>query len=747
MSNNSNNRISIFNVEGMTCAACASSSQKILSRTEGVKSARVNFATSTAIVEWQNPDAALTVAQLNAKLQKAGYTLYPKNAHERLARQKAAEKEEKRFKIKVLVSAILALPLFVLGMFVPHNTLYVNEIMLVLTLPLLFWTGNQFFIKAFYQLRNGSTNMDVLVALGTGIAFGWSVVNTFAANFLLQHGIHPYVYYETVGILLTFLLIGKYIEQRAQFRSRSAMESLLDLQPQEVNWLDENTEKRVPVEAVQENDLLVVKPGEKVPLDGIIVEGSSEIDESTFTGESLPVTRKAGDEVKGGSINHSGSFKMQVSKIGEQTLLSQLIRLVEQAQSSQAPVQRLADRISAIFVPAVLLLSVAAFLVWWLAAGNLPNAIQTAIAVLVVACPCALGLATPTAMVVGIGHAAQKGILIKNAEVLENAQFIDTVLLDKTGTITEGHPAVMGAKWQFLLVWGIGNMEQTLLSLENCSTHPLARTLVKVFQQQGIVPEKTVTEFKNHPGLGISGVIDGQQYYAGNRRWMLELGVVATGDITDAAQSYEEEAFTVVWFANDKTVLGLVAFSDALKPSSKFAIQRLLSSGKKVVMLTGDNEQVARAVARQTGITEYQAGVLPADKIACVRQLQNAGKRVAMVGDGINDAPALAQANIGIAMNKGTDIAMESASVVLLHNDLQDIETLIQISRLTLQTVRQNLFWAFFYNALSLPIAMGALYPIFHLLLNPMIAGVAMSLSSITVVFNSLRLKKQLMGK
>lgn len=733
-----------YTLEGMTCTACSSSAQKILSRIEGIQSARVNFATQTALIEWKEGATPKTTDELNAKLSKAGYVLVPKTSRERQAHQAQVAQADRLLRRKLWLSVALAVPLFILGMFVPHGTPYVNEIMLVLCLPILFWTGNQFYIKALQQVRIGSANMDVLVALGTGIAFAWSLLATFASDFLVQKGIQPHVYYEAVGVLLTFLLVGKYIEHRAQYRSRSAIESLLDLQPVEVNWWDGQTEKRVPVEVIQPDDMILIKPGEKIPLDGVIVEGSSDIDESTFTGESLPVFKKAENEVKGGTINHTGLLKVRVTKIADDTLLAQLIRLVEQAQASQAPIQRLADRISAVFVPIVLLLAVATFLVWWLAVGNLAQAIQTSIAVLVVACPCALGLATPTALVVGIGHAAQKGILIKNAAVLEKARDIDTIALDKTGTITTGEPSIAGVKWQFFLLFAIGKMEQTLLSLESHSTHPLARALVRIFKSQGVLPEKEVTEFQNLAGMGISGVIEDQKYYVGNRRLIEQIGAAITIDIQEAAEKMEADANTVIWLANSQTALGVVGFSDTLKPSSQFAIQRLLAAGKEVVMLTGDNEQVARSVARQVGLREYRAEVLPADKIEHIRQLQAQGKRVAMVGDGINDAPALAQANLGIAMNRGADIAMESAEVVLLHNDLQDIEKLLSISQQTLKTVRQNLFWAFFYNVLSIPIAMGLLYPVAGILLNPMIAGAAMSLSSITVVGNSLRLKRAL---
>lgn len=626
-------------------------------------------------------------------------------------------------------------------MFIPTIP-YANYIMFGLTLPILFWSGSQFFVSAAQKARYLQSNMDTLVALGTGTAFVFSTVNTFFPQILISSGFEPHVYFETAGVLITFILLGKYLEERAKSQTSTAIEQLLNLQPPTVCILVNGIEKELPLAAAGLGDTLLVRAGERIPLDGEITKGEAEIDESMLTGEPLPVKKSIGQEVIAGTIMQLGSIEMHVTRAENETILAKIIKMVEDAQNSQAPVQQLVDKISSIFVPTVILIAILTFLGWWGLGGEPIRGLVASVAVLVVACPCALGLATPTAIMVGIGQGAKQGILIRQAIALEKAAKVDTVVLDKTGTITEGQPQITGVQWQNLLFLQFKSLEEIILALESKSEHPIGRAVVNAFKAQGMKADLEVEDYKTLPGRGLSGIVKGQLYYLSNYKLIEEKKIALPQDVGNKAKEFLEKNQTVIYFSNEKVVLAVIAFSDAIKPSSRTAIQALQKSGKEVYMLTGDNEQAANYVARQVGIKNVKAEVLPEDKIAFIKELQQQGKQVAMVGDGINDAPALAQANLGIAMNSGTDVAVESADVVLRHSDLQHIQTLIQLSQKTTKVIQQNLFWAFGYNVLAIPVAAGLLYPLTGLMLNPMIAGAAMAMSSVSVISNSLRLKK-----
>jgi Cu2+-exporting ATPase len=729
-------KIENYNIEGLSCAACAVSSQKILSKVKGVETVRVNYASHSAIVEAEDE---VDIDVLNARLEKAGYKLLPKTDAAEKAHKERQQKEFKRLERELIGSAVFAIPLFIISMFLSGLPPYGNYIMFALTLPILLWSGRRFYVVAWQQARVGQSNMDTLVALGTGTAFLFSTFNTFFPQVLRSSGIEPHVYFETAGLLVTFILLGRYFEERAKRSSSGAIEALLGLRVKTVTILWEGVEKLMPIEAVQEGDILLVRPGEKIPLDGCLVNGQTEVDEAMLSGEPLPISKTSGDDVFCGTINGTGSFQMEVTKTGGDTLLSQIIKLVETAQSSQAPVQKLVDKISAIFVPTVIVLAIISGLVWYFVgpAPQIKNAVIATVTVLVIACPCALGLATPTAIMVGIGAAARQGILIKGALGLEAAQNLDVIIFDKTGTLTEGKPKLNELKWGNSANEAI--LAPILLALEKQSEHPLSKAVVQHYADLTELP--TITAFESITGKGIKGKVDEAQFYVGNLKLMKEHQIALSADLEKEANTWLEAAQTILYFSDTKQVLAIFALSDRPKTSSKQAVQELQKMGIEVYMLTGDNQATAKGIAAEMNIGHYQAEVMPQDKIAVVQKLQTEGKKVAMVGDGINDAPALAQADLGIAMNSGTDIAMESADIVLLHSDLMQVLSAIRLSRKTMAVLRQNLFWAFFYNILGIPIAAGVLYPLWGVLLNPMLAGAAMAFSSVSVVLNSLRIR------
>ncbi|WP_052596679.1 cation-translocating P-type ATPase [Aureispira sp. CCB-QB1] len=726
----------IYDIEGLSCASCASSAQNVLGRMEGVKEVRVNYATKTAAVD--TTISTLTIDVLNNKLERLGFVLHPKNKDSHTQRRVREQEALSTLKKELLIGAVFAFPLFIIAMFVPTIP-YSNYIMFALTLPILGWTGQRFFISAAKQASILKVNMDSLVALGTGTAFLFSTFNTFFPQVLESNGMVPHVYFEAVGVLLVFVLLGKYLETKASQQTSSAIEELLAMQATTVQLLENGVEKQLPIEVIQAGDVLKIRPGDIIPLDGVLVEGTASVDESMLTGESFLVTKKQGDKVFGGTILQQGSFTMEVKRIGEDTVLAQIIALVEEAQNTKVPIQKLVDKIAAVFVPVVMLIALFTFLIWW-ANGMWVEGLVNAVAVLVVACPCALGLATPTAITVGIGAAARKGILMQNVAAIEAAKDIDSIVLDKTGTITEGKPQVTTVAWKS----GLSNqefLEAVIWGLENESEHPIAKALVAHYQEQGKRHSFVIQNFENHSGFGLSATVGDDLYWLGNQALLKLQNITIDKELEGVAKACLSAAKTLVFFVKGQEVLSVIGLSDVVKAHAKEAIKTLQQQGKTIYMLTGDNEGTAAHVAQEVGITEYQSNVLPQDKIAFVKKLQASQKGVMMVGDGINDAPALAQANIGVAMNNGTSVAISSADIVLRQNDLRQLEIILSTSKQMLQIIRQNLFWAFIYNILLIPIAAGVLYA-WGILLNPMVAGGAMALSSVFVVANSLRLKK-----
>ncbi|WJJ96402.1 heavy metal translocating P-type ATPase [Algibacter luteus] len=728
-----------FPVTGMTCASCAASVESVLKHTEGVFDASVNFANSSVLVEY---DKELSPHKLQNVLREVGYDIIVDAENPSEVQQELQQKHYQDIKKRTIWSAILTLPIFVLGMF------YMQWepgkwISLVLAFPILFWFGSSFFSNAFKQAKQGKANMDTLVALSTGIAFLFSLFNTFFPEFWLSRGIEPHVYYEAATVIITFISLGKLLEEKAKSNTSSAIKKLMGLQPKTLKTIENGEEKEIPISSVQVGQTILVRPGEKIPVDGEVSKGSSYVDESMITGEPVPVEKSQDEKVFAGTVNQKGSFQFTAEKVGGETLLSQIIKMVQEAQGSKAPVQKLVDKIAGIFVPVVLGISIITFIVWMSVGGDnaFSQALLTSVAVLVIACPCALGLATPTAIMVGIGKGAENNILIKDAESLELGHKVNTVILDKTGTITEGKPLVTDVLWNDKFE-NQNQYKQILLAIEAQSEHPLAEAVVNHLKDENI--EKTeIASFESITGMGVKAQTgNGSKYYVGNHKLMLEKNIQVEASLMQTAESLEEQAKTVIFFGNEKQVLAILAIADKIKATSKKAIATLQERGIEVYMLTGDNNKTASAVAHQVGISNYQGEVMPSDKAAFVEKLQADGKIVAMVGDGINDSHALAQANVSIAMGKGSDIAMDVAKMTLITSDLQSIPKALELSKKTVLGIRQNLFWAFIYNIIGIPIAAGVLYPINGFLLDPMIAGAAMAFSSVSVVLNSLRLKR-----
>lgn len=723
-----------FPVTGMSCAACAGSVESMLGAQPGVRSAAVNFANNTALVEYA-PEEADPAAWKKA-IQSIGYDLLTDDA----AKESLAEHQQAHYKTlrnKTRLAIAFSVPLVVIGMFFMDMP-YANYIMWALSTPVVLVFGRQFFINAWKQARHGKANMDTLVALSTGIAYLFSVFNTVNPAFWHSRGLHAHVYFEAAAVVVAFILLGKMLEEKAKASTSSAIKKLMSLQPNTVVRIGKNgAEEVVSLGDVEVNDLLLVKPGEQVPVDGTLVSGRSYVDESMITGEPVPVAKEEGATVFAGTLNQKGSFRFRAKQVGGGTLLAQIIRKVQEAQGSKAPVQKLVDKIAGIFVPVVIGIAVLAFLAWviWGGSNGLTQGLLALVTVLVIACPCALGLATPTAVMVGMGKGAENGILIKDAESLEKAYRVEALILDKTGTITEGRPEVAGESWR-----ESGDRLQygpVLAGLEAQSEHPLAEAIVQYFP----LDPARLEHFESLTGRGVQGAFSGKTFYAGNRALLDEQGITITDTLQQQAEKWQEQAFTVIWFADDKQALAAIAIADKVKPGSAAAIQRLQQMGVDVYMLTGDNAQTAAAVAKETGIRHFKAGLLPDGKASFIKELQQQGKTVAMAGDGINDSQALAQADVSIAMGKGTDIAMDVAMMTLISSDLQQIPKAIRLSRKTVRLIRQNLFWAFIYNVIGIPLAAGALYASTGFILNPMIAGAAMALSSVSVVSNSLRLK------
>lgn len=600
---------------------------------------------------------------------------------------------------------------------------------MVLSLPVVFWFGRSFFVNGFKQAGHFSANMDTLVALSTGIAFLYSACNTIFPNVLGVGGLGQ-VYFESASVIVAFILLGKLLEDNAKTKASSAIKKLMGLQPNTVKVLRNGKEEQISIEEVNVGEVIIIRPGEKIPVDGEVVLGDSFIDESMISGEPLPVEKTAGAKVFAGTINQKGSLQIKALKVGVGTLLSQIIEAVRRAQGSKAPVQKLADKIAGIFVPTVIVIAIISFISWYFLGGDhsLNMAILSAITVLIIACPCALGLATPTAIMVGVGKGAQEGILIKDAESLEKAYKIDTVVMDKTGTITKGQPEVKKLQW----LNASADNEAILYAIENRSEHPLAGAVIQYLHKPENLP--AVERLSSLPGRGVAAIVHGEVYLVGNAQMMKDNGIA-----TD--NSFEKEEGTVVFFSDAKTLLAVITIADAIKETSARAISQLKDMNIEVHMLTGDNKRTAKAIAEQAGINHYQANMLPATKAAFIKELQQQGRVVAMAGDGINDSEALALADVGIAMGRGTDVAMDVAKITLMHSDLAEVPKAIKLSKATMRTIKQNLFWAFVYNIIGIPIAAGVLYPFFGFMLSPMIAGAAMALSSVSVVSNSLRLR------
>jgi P-type Cu2+ transporter len=727
-----------FPVTGLSCASCAMSVESMLKSQKGVVDATVNFANSSAWVEYQ-PNSA-NISEFKTAIQSIGYDLLIEEAGQS-KQDEIQQSHYKELKSRTIWASVLALPVVIIGMFFMSMP-YANWIMLVLATPVILWFGRGFFINALNQAKHGKANMDTLVALSTGIAYLFSLFNTLFPHFMHSQGQHPHVYYEAAAVVIAFILLGKVLEERAKSNTSSAIKKLIGLQPNTVTIIRENNQEEIiPIAQVVQGNKLLVKPGEKIPVDGEIVSGSSFIDESTITGESLPVEKTKGSKVFAGTINQKGSFVFTAEKVGGDTILAHIIKMVQQAQGSKPPVQKLVDKIASIFVPVVISISIVSFGVWMILGGEnaLTQALLAMVSVLVIACPCALGLATPTAIMVGIGKGAESGILIKDAESLELAHKVNAIILDKTGTITEGKPAVTDWQWN-VSEKEIAPLEQILWSIESQSEHPLADA-VKASLIASNEKRITLNSFDSITGKGVSAQIEGNTFLVGNTRLLNDNKVIIPESKQAQIKAWQDEAKTVVCFARNTELLAIIAIADKIKETSAKAIATLQNMGIEVIMLTGDNTQTAKAVAEKVGLKNYRAEVMPADKADVVIQLQSQGKVVAMVGDGINDSHALAQADVSIAMGKGSDIAMDVAKMTIISSDLQLIPKAMRISRLTVRTIRQNLFWAFIYNVIGISIAAGALYPVLGFMLNPMIAGAAMAMSSVSVVSNSLRLK------
>ncbi len=725
-------------VTGMSCAACAVSVESMLKSTSGVADAGVNYANQSAWVDFD--PKATDLPALDKVLQSIGYGfIINDDEDESIAEQEKLKLEHYHdLKRKTVWTGILAIPVVIIGMFF-MDMANGNYIMLALTAPVLFIFGKDFFVNAWNQAKHGKSNMDTLVALSTGIAFLFSTFNTFYPQFWHEKGMHPHVYFEAAAVIVFFILLGKLLEEKAKTNTSDALKKLIGLQPKTVKVIRENAEIEISVKDVQLHDEIVIRSGEKIPVDGKVVSGSSFVDESLMTGEPIPSEKTAGTQVFAGTINQQGSFTFIAEKIGKNTVLAQIIKTVQAAQGSKAPVQRLVDKIAGIFVPVVIGISILTFVVWMFFGGEnaLTQALLAAVSVLVIACPCALGLATPTAIMVGVGKGAENNILIRDAESLEKAHEVNVVILDKTGTLTQGHPQVTDWKWSANISDQAKHAVAVKL-LESRSEHPLALAVVNYVQENG---DTKVEHFESVTGNGIKGIVGGNEYLIGTLSFLQNENVKLDADLEKLADVQREAAQTVIGVSLNKVQVALISIADQLKSTSAEAVQKLQEQGIEVYMLTGDNAQTAAAVARQVGIKNYLSEVKPDDKMQFVKQLQAEGKIVAMVGDGVNDSQALAQADVSIAMGKGSDIAMDVAKMTLITSDLMVLPKALKLSKKTVATIRQNLFWAFIYNLIGIPVAAGILYPFNGFLLNPMIAGAAMALSSVSVVTNSLRLR------
>ena len=728
----------IIPIYGMHCASCAQKIESTLKKLDGVTNANVNFATEKATVEFD--ENVTNESEIYNIIEQLGYKVIKEINHEAERfvdkEREVREKEIKRIKSLFIFSLLLSIPVFLIAM--PFEWLnieipYKNIILLLLTTPIQFIVGYRFYKEAFSALKAKTANMSTLIAIGTSAAYFYSLFVVLFPDILGKN-----VYFETSAIIITFVILGKWLEAITKGRASEAIKKLIGLQPKYATVIRDGKETQISIKDVVVGDTIVVKPGQKIPVDGVVIEGTSSVDESMITGESIPVEKRKGDTVIGGTINKYGSFKFKATKVGRDTVLNQIIKLVEEAQGSKAPIQRLADRVSSYFVPTVILIAIVSFLLWYFVLGqSFIFSLNIFIAVLIIACPCALGLATPTAIIVGTGKGAENGILIKNAEALENIHKLTTMVFDKTGTLTKGKPSVTD-----ILADELDKKEilKYAAIAEKKSEHPLAEAIINKAKEEKLeIPD--AESFEAIPGHGILAKYDGKTILFGNRDLMKKYKI-KIGELEKKISALENEGKTVMILVLDKKIIGLIAVADTLKEFSKEVVQKLHKMGKEVIMITGDNKRTANAIARQLGIDYVLAEVLPEEKEKEIEKLQKKGKIVAMVGDGINDAPALAKADIGIAIGAGTDIALETGDVILIKNDLRDVITAIDLSNYTIKKIKQNLFWAFFYNCVGIPVAAGLLYPFTGLLLNPMIAAIAMAFSSVSVVSNSLLMKR-----
>jgi len=738
-------------LRGMSCASCANSIEDAIQSVPGVSECSVNFGAELASVTYDSEKTDIEAIQ--DAIDAAGYFGQPVQEQDILTgdddgERKARLTESRELTRKVWIGGIISTILVIgslpamTGLHIPLIPMWLHNFWLqaVLTAPVQFWCGKSFYINSWKALKRHAATMDTLIALGTSAAYFYSLFVTIFPGFLIAQGLSPSVYYEVAAVVITLILLGKLFENRAKGQTSEAIRKLMGLQARTARIIRNGKEMEVPIAEVQLGDVILVRPGEKIPTDGEVIEGSSTVDEAMVTGESVAVKKQPGDEVIGATINKTGSFKFRTTRVGKDTFLAQIVKLVQQAQGSKAPIQRLADQVTGWFVPAVIAIAIATFIIWYNFMGNVTLAIITTVGVLIIACPCALGLATPTSIMVGTGKGAENGILIKGADSLELAHKLQTIVLDKTGTLTQGKPTVT----DFITVEGTANNNELKLlqlaaSIERNSEHPIAEAVVQYAQSQA-VDLTAAHNFQAVAGSGVQGNVINKLVQVGTRRWMSELGID-----TEALKSHwdrlEYLGKTVIWIAVDGKAQGIMAISDALKPSSARVVQTLQKLGLEVVMLTGDNQRTSEIIAREVGIKRVLAEVRPDQKAFTVEQLQAEGKVVAMVGDGINDAPALAQADVGIAIGTGTDVAIAASDITLISGDLQGIVTAIQLSRATIRNIRQNLFFAFIYNVAGIPIAAGILFPIFGWLLSPIIAGAAMAFSSVSVVTNALRLR------
>lgn len=725
-----------FPVLGMSCAACAVSVESMLKSTSGVINANVNYANATLLTEY---DTSLNPEKIRDIIRSIGYDILIDEDADNISIQDEYNKNYFNLLLKNTIwSSVLTVPVVIIGMFFMDMP-YGNYISMLLSAPVIFYFGRLYFINAINQAKHFKANMDTLVALSTSIAFIFSFFNTIFPDFWHSRGLHAHVYYEAAAVVITFISVGKLLEEKAKSNTSSALKKLIGLQAKTASIIENGVEITIPIKDVKVGHIILIKPGEKIPVDGEVIAGNSFVDESMISGEPVAIEKYKSQKVFAGSINQKGSFQFIAEKVGADTILSQIIKMVQQAQGSKAPVQKLVDKIAGIFVPVVILISIFTFLVWLIfgAENGFSFALLNSITVLVIACPCALGLATPTAIMVGVGKGADNNILIKDAESLEIAHKVNVVVLDKTGTITEGKPLVKEVHYTHFL-----NQQDKaiLLAIESKSEHPLADAVVDYLKSE-INNTSDVSDFVSITGRGVVATYNETKYYVGNKELLIENNIQIENSYVELATKFQEEGCTIIWYSNNHNLLAMFAIVDKIKETSKLAIQSLLDKGIEVYMLTGDNSITAKAVANKVGIKHSYANVLPNEKYDFIKSLQANGRIVAMVGDGINDSQALAQADLSIAMGRGSDIAMDVAKITLISSDLQSVPKALILSKKIVAGIRQNLFWAFIYNIIGIPIAAGILYPFNGFLLDPMIAGAAMALSSVSVVSNSLRLR------